>query len=116
VSARNIDLPRGRFIRETIRPSGPRESRRRAKGGRKAHPDEPFQPLPVVLVDPDAGVEREAVEVGGPPGVPERIGKPDAPVHLGRLARREGALLVPGPAVLAFEELRPRHLPDDSVM
>jgi len=46
--------------------------------------------LPVVRVDPDAGVEREAVEADAVARALEGIGEAEAPVHLGGLERGQG--------------------------
>jgi hypothetical protein len=51
---------------------------------------EALQALPVVGVDPDAGVEREAVEVDAVPRALEGVGEAEAPVHLGGLERGQG--------------------------
>jgi len=61
---------------------------------------EPLEPLAVVLVDADPGVEREAVEMGRSASVLERIREAEPPVHLGGLEGGEGVLLVTRPALL----------------
>jgi hypothetical protein len=84
---------------------------------RKRRPDgvaaELLQPLAVVLVDPDAGMEREAVEVGRSPGVLERVGEAEPPVHLAGLQRGEGVLLGAGAVVALLQQAGAGHLADD---
>ena len=75
-------------------------------------PAEPLQSLPVVLVDPHPGVEREAVEGHRVAGVLERVREPDPSVHLGRLQLGESVLL-DGPLHLPVPGDVVRHLPDD---
>jgi len=69
--------------------------------------------LPVVGVDADSGVEREAVEVGGAAGPPERIREAEPPVHLDRLEGGEGVLVGAGPVPVAARQAEASNLPDD---
>jgi hypothetical protein len=59
-------------------------------------------------VDPDAGVEREAVEEGAVPAVPKLVGEPLPPVHLGGMEGGQGVGF--GLEVLVADE-SPRRAP-----
>jgi hypothetical protein len=67
-----------------------------------------------VLVDPDPGVEREAVEGGGTPGVLEGVRETDPAVHLGGLEGGVGVLLEVGLGRVfsSVEQTIAQHLPD----
>jgi hypothetical protein len=65
---------RGRFIRQSSVPSLPRDVAA-----------EPLAAIAVVGVDPDPGVEREAVEDIAAPGLLERLGVAQPPLHVGGL-------------------------------
>ncbi len=67
---------------------------------------EALQALPVVRMDPDAGVEREAVEADAVARALEWVGEAEAPVHLGGLERGQGVDLRLHLAVEAGEHRR----------
>jgi hypothetical protein len=54
-------------------------------------------------VDPDAGVEREAVEEGAVPAVPKLVGEPLPPVHLSEAAELEQTTEVLGRVTLEYQ-------------
>ncbi len=59
---------------------------------------EPLAPVTIVAVDPDAGVQREAIEKGAVAAVAKLVGEPQPPVHLGGLEGGQGVSLgVPPP-------------------
>ncbi len=51
---------------------------------------EPRESVPIIGVDPDAGVEGEAIDEGAASDLLERLGIPQAAVHLGGLQGGEG--------------------------
>ncbi len=79
-------------LRHLRRPFSLAKSQCSANGGRTV-PAEPLQALPVVRVDPDAGVEREAIEDDAMALALEGAGDAEAPVHLGGPERGQGVRL-----------------------
>jgi len=69
-------------------------------------------PVPIVGVDPDARVQRKAVEKGATPGLLERLGVALAPLHLGGLQRGESVGLRVQIFIEADDDLR--RPPDDA--
>jgi hypothetical protein len=72
---------------------------------------EALQAMPVIGVDPDAGVEREAVEADAVARALEGVGEAEAPVQLGGLESCQGVGLRLRLVVEAGEHLR--RPPDD---